>query len=115
MEMKNNPSRFTTGSVWFIVILLLPHYQLPFFELFHSMDLIVDVLRFVSALTIILLALLEKASFVVGEKGTRLVLLFMLAYYAEIYVSTRVNCVDTHAILIRTVSQLTVFLICILY
>ncbi len=105
----------TTGTTGFIIFLLLPHYQLPYLELFPVIDKVYDVFRVLSALAILVIIINDviKTDRIRGRHFVIVVL--FIAYYAELMVSTALNHVSLKDIVLRAASQLSVFLICNYY
>lgn len=102
-------------STPFIFLLLLPHFEPTYFNYIKSLDIIYNILRVISSLVIIILYSNNTLSSKRIDVNRAKILLILFIYYGELIFSTIINNVDIKLILLRAVSQFSIFMICIYY
>ena len=112
---KNKVYYLRIDSILFIILLLYPHYKPLYFEVIPEIDTLFNILRVISAVIILNLYLLKYLRNNYFRKNQTIFLLILCFYYGEILFSTLYNGVNPYDIILRMVSQLSIFLLCVYY
>lgn len=106
---------FSSSSVAFILLLLIPHCKPDYFNYVPFFDMLFNILRIGSALVVFGLYFFhifrEKRLY----RNKIQIVAILLLYYVELILSTVLNQANIYVIVLRVVSQLSVFLICSYY